>query len=356
MPPDSPPPQPVTNWREADWPAVSISVLTYNQRDYVSRALDSILEQRVDFEYEIIVGDDGSTDGTRAVLLDYQRRFPDRIQLILHPRHYEDEVPGRTNNLTNLQNCRGKYTAILDGDDYWTDPDKLQRQYDLLEAHPDVSLSCHDSYLICEHGRTGTHATPCISNRGRKFQTGIHSGDTLADRAQLNIHIGSILFRTRVFGAFPDWFREIIPADYALLLLVTRHGKIHYDAAPRSVYYQNQQGFVNTAYWNRDILARRIEDLELFGREFPVFRTSREQQRQAAWMHLRMLKIAHQDGTYHRTGHHLYHLLRADPGFPLRALGQLLGRTLRRFGLILVDGAGKLTSLGTETKRHSTLP
>ena len=115
-------------------PAVSVSIITYNQRELIGRAIDSVLMQEVDFPYEIIIGDDCSDDGTQEMIEAYRRQHPDKIQLILHPRRYTDEVPGRTNNTTNLLNCRGKYTAMLDGDDYWTDAGKLQRQYDRLEA------------------------------------------------------------------------------------------------------------------------------------------------------------------------------------------------------------------------------
>ena len=93
-------------------------MITYQHERYIGRAIESVLQQRVDFPYEIIIGDDFSTDGTREILRQYQQQYSDIIQLVLHPRRY-DNVPGRINNITNLYACRGQYVAMLDGDDCW---------------------------------------------------------------------------------------------------------------------------------------------------------------------------------------------------------------------------------------------
>jgi len=130
-----------------DNPKVSVSILTYNQRNLIGKAIDSVLMQEVDFPYEIIIGDDCSSDGTQEILKDYQRRYPHIIQLVLHPRRYDD-VPGRTNNITNLYACRGEYIAMLDGDDYWISEDKLQRQVDFLDENPEYVMTFHDALII----------------------------------------------------------------------------------------------------------------------------------------------------------------------------------------------------------------
>jgi len=96
-------------------PLVSVSIITYNHKRFIQTALDSVLAQKADFKYEIIVGDDISKDGTQDILREYQEMLPDKIHLILHPRDY-DRIPGRVNNITNIYACRGKYIAILDGD------------------------------------------------------------------------------------------------------------------------------------------------------------------------------------------------------------------------------------------------
>ena len=264
------------DWRDPRWPEVSVSLITYNHRKVIGRALDSILMQRVNFSYEIVVGDDCSDDGTRDILLEYQHRYPDRIVLNLHPRRY-DNVAGRINNMTNLRACRGKYTATLDGDDYWTDPDKLQRQYDLLERYPEVVLSVHDTniHLFDEQDRiVRTHrASQVIADRvPSHFFSHI---DITADRLVF-FHLSSMFFRTRVFGDFPADFESVIAADHYLTLLVSERGFIHYDATVRSAYNKYTWGFTQNARFS-DFASRqrRQRDLLLYGRRFRAVREQR---------------------------------------------------------------------------------
>ncbi len=127
-------------------PAVSVAVITYNMQQYLPQLLDSILMQETDFHYEIIVDDDNSQDCSRDILLDYRRRFPDRIILSLRNQN----VGGSRNMYGVLRQCRGKYIAILEGDDWWDCKDKLQYQYDFMEAHPEyVGMYCNSWVETC---------------------------------------------------------------------------------------------------------------------------------------------------------------------------------------------------------------
>lgn len=127
---------------------VSVAVITYNMVGYLPQLLDSILMQKVNFSYEIVVDDDHSPDNSREVLLDYQKRYPDRIVLNL-----KDHNEGGSRNMYGvLRRCRGKYIAILEGDDWWEAEDKLQYQYDFMESHPEyVGMYCNS---WCELSRT----------------------------------------------------------------------------------------------------------------------------------------------------------------------------------------------------------
>jgi len=117
-------------------PMVSILVITYNQEAYIGKALDSLLMQECPFDYEILVGEDCSTDGTRNICLEYTRNNPDKIRLFLNEKN-----KGLTNNYFDLlEQANGKYLADCGGDDYWLTEDRLKRQVELLEQHPDVSL------------------------------------------------------------------------------------------------------------------------------------------------------------------------------------------------------------------------
>lgn len=120
--------------------AVSVAVITYNMQRYLPQLLDSILMQKVSFRYEIIVDDDHSPDDSRQILLDYQQRYPDRIRLSLRSTN----VGGSRNMYGVLRQCRGKYIAILEGDDWWDWDGKLQYQYDFMEQHPEyVGMYCN---------------------------------------------------------------------------------------------------------------------------------------------------------------------------------------------------------------------
>lgn len=120
--------------------AVSVAVITYNMQHYLPQLLDSILMQKTKFQYEIIVDDDHSPDGSREILLDYQRRFPDRVVISLR----EENVGGSRNMYGVLRQCRGKYIALLEGDDWWDCEDKLQYQFDFMESHPEyIGMYCN---------------------------------------------------------------------------------------------------------------------------------------------------------------------------------------------------------------------
>ncbi|MEM6399437.1 MAG: glycosyltransferase family 2 protein, partial [Cyanobacteria bacterium P01_D01_bin.116] len=115
-------------------PMVSVSLVTFNHEKFIAQAIESVLLQEVDFSYEIIIGEDFSSDKTREIVIEYQKQYPDIIRLILPEEnlgYYGQKIFVQT-----LQACRGKYIALLDGDDYWTTPNKLQQQVDFLDNHP----------------------------------------------------------------------------------------------------------------------------------------------------------------------------------------------------------------------------
>jgi len=127
-------------------PLVSICVQTYKHEKYIAECLDGILMQQTNFEFEILLGEDDSPDKTRNICIDYAKKYPEKIRLFLHDRsnviYMNGNPTGRFNLLYNLTHSKGKYIAICPGDDYWTDPLKLQRQVDFLENNENHSLCC----------------------------------------------------------------------------------------------------------------------------------------------------------------------------------------------------------------------
>jgi len=136
---------------------VSVTCWTYQHAPYIRQCLDGILMQETSFPYEVIVGEDGSTDGTREICIEYAERYPERIRLFLRDRNTSHLIyKGRDimlNPVFCMMSARGKYIAICEGDDYWTDPFKLQKQVDFLEANPGYVLTFTDAVLVDENGR-----------------------------------------------------------------------------------------------------------------------------------------------------------------------------------------------------------
>ena len=125
-------------------PLLSVIMITYNHENHISKAIESVLNQKTNFKYEIVVGEDFSTDKTRAILLKYAQENAGQFKLLLHDKN----IGAMSNHILTLQECKGKYIAALEGDDYWTDEYKLQKQVDYLEQHKDVSLVGHNFYSL----------------------------------------------------------------------------------------------------------------------------------------------------------------------------------------------------------------
>ncbi|MBM3299903.1 MAG: glycosyltransferase, partial [Deltaproteobacteria bacterium] len=113
-------------------PLASVLMITYNHRPYIAQAIECALNQQTDFPFEIVIGEDCSTDGTREIVFEYQRKHPDVIRVLTSDRN----LGPMHNFLRTFDACTGKYVAICEGDDYWHHPEKLKMQVDFLESHP----------------------------------------------------------------------------------------------------------------------------------------------------------------------------------------------------------------------------
>lgn len=127
---------------------VSICCITYNHEHYITEALDGFLMQKVNFKYEIIIGDDCSTDHTRKIVEEYIQKYPNIVRLVKQAPN----VGAIKNQIKTLNEAKGKYIALCDGDDYWTDSSKLQRQVDFMESHKDCAICSHYTQVINEEG------------------------------------------------------------------------------------------------------------------------------------------------------------------------------------------------------------
>ncbi len=126
-------------------PLVSVKMITYNHAPYIARAVEGVLQQKVNFPIEVVIGEDCSTDGTREIVFEYQKKYPDIIRVITS----DTNVGMIKNGYRTEKACRGKYVAWCEGDDYWHNPYKLQKQADYMESHPECGLvhSDYDRYF-----------------------------------------------------------------------------------------------------------------------------------------------------------------------------------------------------------------
>ncbi len=136
---------------------LSVFMITYNHENYIRQALDGILMQQTDFEFDVVVGEDASTDNTRKILLDYQKKYPDKLRLLLHDKN----IGAIANQHTVFVQCKGsKYIAMCEGDDYWTDLLKLQKQVDFLEANPQYDICSHRFKILDDENKTWKDPIP----------------------------------------------------------------------------------------------------------------------------------------------------------------------------------------------------
>jgi glycosyltransferase involved in cell wall biosynthesis len=224
-------------------PKVSVAITTYNHEAYILQAVQSALAQQTSFPIEIVVGDDCSTDGTRRILQELKRAHPDKLWLLLHERN----VGGPQNTAAVLAACRGQYIAMLEGDDYWTSPHKLQKQADALDAHGDWAICFHAGRVIHEDG----------SHKARIFPSNwTKSVASIDDLFQSNFMCTcSVMFRHGLFGELPAWHREVVPGDWAIHLLNADHGDIGYLDEVMGVYRVHRGGM-----WTRRNRATREAD------------------------------------------------------------------------------------------------
>ena len=229
----------------------SVSLITYNHAPFIAQAIESVLQQQTAFDFELLIGEDDSTDGTREIVKSYQARYPDKIRLLLNDRknvvYVNGKPTGQWNFVNNIRNTRGEYVALLDGDDYWTSPSKPQKQVDFLDKNRDCAL-CFHNVQILEPGDpprwTLQYTEPLRERYG------------LEDLMKGNfMHTCSVVFRAGLFGDFPPWIFKCPMGDWPLHVLNARHGRIGSLDEVMGVYRKHASGL-----WSPQAPARIFED------------------------------------------------------------------------------------------------
>ena len=194
---------------------VSVCMITYNHERFIAQAVESALMQEADFDYEIVIGEDCSTDRTREILIELRERHPNNIRLLLRASN----IGAHRNSIETLMACRGEYIAFLDGDDYWTCSSKLQKQVDYLDARPNFAMCGHRYRYAYENGsRPTTGAT--ISPKQKEVCT---TRDVMAGYWLLH---SSVMARRCMIPRLPDWYYEFNSGDTCMQLLCSQFGRL----------------------------------------------------------------------------------------------------------------------------------
>lgn len=219
-------------------PVVSILVQTYNHEAFLQQCLDAILAQHTTFEFEVLLGEDASSDRTREICLKYAEAFPEKIRLFLHHSANKirilDHPSGNFNAFFNFYHARGDYIAFCEGDDYWTDPQKLQKQVNFLKRNVDFAFSYH---LFEEsHEASGN----------RKNQKSLDQPTKDLEQhelAKINFHplLSTICFRNS-FRELPEEIVKVINVDSFLLSLLGELGKAKFQANIKASVYRRHSG------------------------------------------------------------------------------------------------------------------
>jgi len=206
---------------------VTIRCLVYNHAPYLRQCLDGFVMQQTNFRFEAIVHDDASTDGSADIIREYAEKYPDIIKPIIETENQYSKHDGSIRRIMNAH-THGKYVALCEGDDYWTDPLKLQKQVDFLEQNSDYSLCGTNGWVRYERIGKKDRLFNNISISTELFPKDIIGHWTLPT--------AGLLFRSDIYRDYPSWARKVYSGDQTLILLSMNKGRIYAFADVCCVY------------------------------------------------------------------------------------------------------------------------
>ncbi len=228
---------------------VSICCITYNHRDYIGKAIESFLNQKCNFPFEIIISDDNSTDDTLAIVNTYRELHPDTIKV-----HVNDPNIGAMKNFIKvLGYAKGDYVAYSDGDDYWTDPEKLEKQIQVLENNQAVAYVFHDVSLVNRNGES-----LWLLSKGRlteSLESGVISSKKVLGSPLKLFHANALFFRRQSLGdmKFLELFQDSPTPDYTLLCLLASQGDGFYINKAMSAYRKHEESISSAWLFDKNL-------------------------------------------------------------------------------------------------------
>ncbi|HBH7054162.1 TPA: glycosyltransferase [Morganella morganii] len=220
------------NWDQNDSISVSICCITYNQRDYIEKAIDSFLTQKTSFPFEIIIGNDCSTDGTNKILEEYKKKYPNIISIITP----FNNIGANKNLLQVFQYAKGDYIALCEGDDYWIDNNKINEQKTILSGAENINLLVSYAWVVGDNNKGKQR--PFIPPHNEKYISSL--ANVLASKWQF-ASTATYFFKREALKSLPAWFAQATIGDLYLELYLGENGII-VDPKYRAAYRYNANG------------------------------------------------------------------------------------------------------------------
>lgn len=295
-------------------PLVSVVTITYNHDKYIRQALESFVMQKTNFDFEVVVADDASSDKTSQIIEEYAKAYPSIIKPILRRKN----IGAVANSIGSLKAANGKYIALCEGDDYWTDSEKLQRQVDFLDSNPKYALCFHPVRIFFENGDEPDSVYPATTDKALF---------TTKELLKKNfIQTDSVMYRRQNYRNLPD---NILPLDWYLHSYHAQFGKIGFINRPMAAYRRHVGGM----WWDSDKnveqiwLKHGLPHLKLFVEMLNFYKNNSEYQ-----------KIIYG---------HIGKLLSSFAGVDAKGSGKLLKKALDEFpqiiGPLLIQQNAELT-------------
>lgn len=238
-------------------PVVSVSMITYNHEPYIRQAIEGVMMQKTDFEFELVIGEDCSTDSTREICFEYQKRYPDKIRVLWCDHNlYRNPHPAGGNSRRNMAHCRGEFIALCEGDDYWIDPLKLQKQVDVMRKYPNVGF-CFCGSKVFDQGSgdisrwyTDAYCGGVIPGEKFAHYTIFGKNPQLGCGDEGFVMTATVLFRKSCYGLLRERF-DLLNWRLALGDLQLRAGMglvsdVYYLLDDVSVYRRTSTGAMST--------------------------------------------------------------------------------------------------------------
>lgn len=230
---------------------VSVLCTAYNHEKYIKQCLDGFISQKADFVFEVLINDDASTDGTAKIIKEYEDKYPDIIKPIYQTENQHSKRIKITSDIL-FPRAKGKYIALCEGDDYWTDPYKLQKQVDALEKNPDCFMCTHITQRVSESGVNTKKEYP-----SDKFDTGVLTSEQFLEKVidKYHFHTSSYFFLHKkleeYYRAYPEFRKVAKVGDEPLQLYFGLIGDVYFIANKMSCYREN-----SVSSWSRNVRTR----------------------------------------------------------------------------------------------------